>query len=113
MTKPKRTNISNDKTELRRQEQIFLFEALPLLVHFSLGPRSSLVRLSLFSRSLFVSLSKTYRGPNEEQAKNERENNEKTTRKQRKNNEKLSRSDQNPPNYWRKTEKGNSLDDKQ
>ena len=38
---------------------------------------------------------------------------EKTTRKQRKNNEKLSRSYQNPPNYWQKMEKGNSLDDKQ
>ena len=50
MTKPKRTNISNDKTELRRQEQNFLFEALPLLVHFSLGSRSSLVVLSFVIR---------------------------------------------------------------
>ena len=50
MTKHKRNNISNDKTELRRQEQIFLFEALPLLVHFSLGPRSSLVVLSFVIR---------------------------------------------------------------
>ena len=39
MTKPKRTNISNDKTALRRQEQIFLFEALPILVHFSFTSR--------------------------------------------------------------------------
>ena len=50
MTKHQRKNISNDKTELRRQEQIFLFEALPLLVHFSLGPRSSLVVLSFVIR---------------------------------------------------------------
>ena len=39
MTKHKRNNISNDKTELRRQEQIFLFEALPILVHFSFTSR--------------------------------------------------------------------------
>ena len=39
MTKPKRTNIPNDKTELRRQEQNFLFEALPILVHFSFTSR--------------------------------------------------------------------------
>ena len=39
MTKSQRKNISNDKTELRRQEQNFLFEALPILVHFSFTSR--------------------------------------------------------------------------
>ena len=50
MTKHQRKNISNDKTELRRQEQNFLIEALPILVHLSLGPRSSLVVLSFVIR---------------------------------------------------------------
>ena len=57
----KENNISNNKTELRRQKQKSSFEALhllnsfsftsrSLLVHFSLGPRSSLVRYSLVIR---------------------------------------------------------------
>ena len=39
MTKPKRTNIPNDKTELQRQELNFLCEALPILGHFSFTSR--------------------------------------------------------------------------
>ena len=80
MTKPQK-NISNDKTELRRQEQNFLFEALPLLVHFSLDPRSSLVRYSL-----------VYRRPIEDRTRNKQKTNERTTKKQRENNEKTTNS---------------------
>ena len=80
---------------------------------FSFTSRSPLVRSSFVSRCSLVRYSLVYRRPIEDRTRNKQKTNERTTRKQRKNNEKLSRSDQNPPNYWRKTEKGNSLDDKQ
>ena len=80
---------------------------------FSFTSRSLLVRSSFVSRCSLVRYSLVYRRPIEDRTRNKQKTNERTTRKQRKNNEKLSRSYQNPPNYWQKTEKGNSLDDKQ